>query len=455
VNKTKGARLSLLYTFLTAVKPRLQFLAAIVFAGLALALPPSATSLLQFEQQYVNRTLDETKIVALKNYQAAQYSPENALIFDVKSFWIPGDEVDKFSQPEFENKLPFKLSRLDKDGRVEHLMLIHPESETFFKDFLRGKSEGPIFKATATASSRTLMMWAVEYPDSPFFGKLSLNKEVAGVVRTIPKGEVSRSVGVSLILQNAKNQLPKEFAFFPEFFGLMPKGMERGGMLLRSFPEELYAGNKKIMPLFAVYTRPGSKGLSPIESMISKSGLSPKEFLSNFIISPFAKQWVDLAVNHGIVVEAHAQNVLIQIGKDGLPSGKFVYRDFGGFNIDLNYRRGKGLAMPAHLPVIESESKDYHQEFHRQALRQSIETYFEGGFLFGLGQEMERLGYSSLDYAELKDLLHKEIRKELKKMGASGFLFSRFENAFYQNLDAVVTEAKSNRPAGAVCNIVF
>lgn len=412
-------------------------------------LPVGATQLLKYEQKYVNRNLDTNKIIALKNYQAKEFSPEGGLIFDVESYWLDADKLYVFESEKSEVPHGLTLKRTFK-GKEQVLFMVHPESVDFYKDITKNALRGPVFKATATASSRTLMMWAVNNPNEVFFGKLSLNKEVAGVVRTIPKGEVARSVGMTQILESAERELPKNFKYLPEFFGVMPKGMDRGGMLLRSLPAEYQNGEKHLMPLFALYTKPKGTNKSPLQSMISRSHLSAADFVSQKILQPFAKQWVQLVVENGLAIEAHAQNVLVEIGKDGLITDTYVYRDFGGFNMDLSMRQSKNLAMPKNLPVIEGTNADYHQEFHNKAIVQSLYTYYEGGFLYGMAQELKRIGYKDLTYDKLTSILHQTIQTDFAKRGIKVNLRS-----FYPDLIRVIDSARQKVPVKLSCQFIF
>ncbi len=401
------------------------------------AIPPGATELLMYEQKYVNRTIDPGKILALKNYQAKKYSPEGGEIFEVKSYWLPADKNYIFRSEEQKDSLNSAYLTRYANGRNEVLFLVHPESEDFYKSLVKNTDRGPEFEATATASSRTLMMWPAAHPEIVFFGKLSLDKEIGGVVRTLPKGEIARSVGVTQILEAAVDELPKSFSYLPEYFGVMPHGMERGGMILRSVPAKVSSGETRVMPLFAIYTRPNATTKSPIEVMLQQTRLSAEEFVLTKVLRPFANQWVDLVVNHGIAIEAHAQNVLFEISPHGLPTGNFVYRDFGGFNIDLNFRRNHLLAMPKSLPIVVNEVTDYHQEHHEKAIRQSLETYFEGGFLYGLSEELMRQGHHRLTYPFLTAMLRNEIKTQLELKG-----FALKGHNFYVDLLSSVKNAR-------------
>jgi len=89
-------------------------------------------------------------------------------------------------------------------------------------------------------------------------------------------------------------------------------------------------------------------------------------------------------------MEPHGQNVLIGIGEDGLPNGKFLHRDFGGFNVDLGFRKEKGKPMPDSLPYARSMEADYYQDSHLTQLRGSLGTHFEGNFLWDLEHHLEK-----------------------------------------------------------------
>lgn len=446
-NLLRGSNVSIYLTRAT----KIVFALALVFlSSFADALPVGANALLTFEQKYVNRDLDSNKILALTNYQAKEFSPELAQTFEVRSYWVPTQSTFVFESRDDSKALGIELMRI-KGGISQVLFLVHPESEQFYREFVRGKEHGPVFEATATASSRTLMAWPKGDDTKVFFAKLSLDKKIGGVVRTIPKGEVARSVGTSLILDAARNDLPKNFLYLPEFFGVMPKGMERGGQLFRAMPKAVLSGRTRLMPMFAIYTRPDSKSKSPLEIMIERSGLSAQEVVTDLILQPFAKQWVELVVKQGIAIEAHAQNVLIEVDKNGLPTKTFAYRDFGGFNIDLAFRRLKGLPVPANLPIIESEKVDYHQEHHLKAVKQSLETYFEGGFLFGLGKELQRQGYKYLGYQELMKLFREQIKSEFR---ASGLEIKDYN--FFGDLERAVKAAREQVPVRVgQCSLIF
>ncbi len=432
-----------MYKQSTRVSKISLFIAANLFFCELFALPAGANRLRIYEQQYVNRTLDSSRIRALNNYQSQEFSPEEAEVFQIRSFWFDISKLHLFINGSQEGSALNSFSRVNSKGHSQVLMLVHPESEDFFQQHLNFAEAGPIFMATSTASSRTLLVWQEDDPEKVFFGKLSLAKEIGGVVRTIPRGEVARSLGVSKILERIRNDLPSNFDFLPEFLGLIPRDLERGGMILRAFPKQYLSGERHLMPMFALYTPSKKTGKSPLQRMIETSGKHPREILRERLFKPFIHQWLELVIDQGITMEAHAQNVLLEINSRNLPSGKFVHRDFGGFNIDLSFRREKNLPLPAGLPVIETENSDYHQEHHLKAIKQSLLTHFEGGFLYGLSKELKRLRYRSLDYDNLILEVRELLAEELKRRG--GLITKQIHHQnFYDDVVNAILKQRSD-----------
>ncbi|GIL17956.1 MAG: hypothetical protein BroJett040_17070 [Oligoflexia bacterium] len=412
--------------------------AVALFGSLSFAQPPvlpeGLRSLMSYEQQ-VNRNIDETRVQALTNNQNKKFAPESGKWFQVKSYWVEAETVFLFST---QTSLSQAFTS-DVGNKKYVLFLVHPESEDFYANFLRDQKPGPLFHALATSSSRTVLVSPEGRPDVFFFAKLSLNKEIGGVVRTIPKGEIARSVGTTNVLISSKSYIGRDFDFLLETVGVMPKGMERGGFLIREIPQDVISGRSQLLPMFSLFTRQESTGKSPFELMIQKTKREPLEFIRDEILRPFAKLWLDVTVKNGIAIEAHGQNFLMEIS-DGLPTGKFVFRDFGGFNLDLHYRGKKGFPS-LELPALTNLAEDYHQKFHATAIRQSLFNYFEAGVLYGLADEAERF-QSGISYKRLTF----EFRKILSQEAQSyGMIYSP-NDAMYMSLEDLVMSARRQMP---------
>lgn len=373
--------------------------------------PPNITQLRIYEQQYLNRINDPGKLRPLLNFQDPHYAPDFQNLFNVQSYWIPENLLNFFADPEGAEKLGFPTERM-VNGQRQILFLVHPESEIFFSKLTSKGEKGPEFRGTATASSRTLFLWPKGTPSKVFFAKLALNKNIGGVVRTMMNDEISRSIGVNKLLGAAKGELPSTFEFLPEVFGAIPKGWEKGGMILRLARPDL-----QLMPFFALYTVPQGRRKSPLQKMMEKTSLSKKQFVIQNILRPFVNQWLELAIFHGITVEAHSQNMLFVLDGKGQLTDRIAHRDFGGISVDLPYRRLRQLAMPAMLPTITSEREDYFYEYHRLILRRSLEIYFEGGFLYGLASDLVRQGHRHLHYQKLVSLFYEVIQERMSELG--------------------------------------
>ncbi len=372
-------------------------------------LPEALKAWIYAEQKLNVRNVDPEKVASLDNFQDKFFAPESGEIFEIKSYWVPEDTLYSFEGSGLNNELRTLFTET-REGKKWVRFIVHPESESFYETFLLENAKpAESFFATSTASSRTLLVWSNELEPKAFFAKLSLNKEIGSVVRTIPKGEVSRSLGTNNLLAASKNELPSTFSSMPEVFGIMPKGMERGGSIIRMIPDEVMTGKKKLLPLFSLYAKQAD-GKTLVEKLSQQSGMKTDAFIKEKVLVPFLEQWVDLIVNHGISMEPHAQNVLIELNEQDQLTGRFFHRDFGGFNVDLEYRSSLGKKMQ--MPTITSIEKDYHQASHGNSIQQSLDNYFLGGFVYNLDQNDNLRPRNSPSF---RDITMNELKRIFKE----------------------------------------
>ena len=331
---------------------------------------------------YESNLKKDIEIFQYENLQDEYYKPEHRNVFDVKSYWLDMKDLHYFYSETvlLNNFIDFKRKKV--------LFLIHPESSSFYQDKIDDSEPGPIFKGRSTSSSRTLLVYSKDDPSLIFFAKLSLDKFVSGVVRTIPKGEVTRSIGTTKILDflKMKEVLPKRFEYFREVVGIIPKDMERGGCIIREVHPELFR-SAEIMPCFSLYTKQkDTLNLCsfPLHILYKKyqKGETFEDFVSRSFISPFIKQYLELAIL-GISTESHGQNLIVKF--DG-ESFIFYYRDFGGFNIDLKYIKEKYDYPIDTLPCITNIHEDYFQDKHDESLQQCFNKYFYTGIIWEIFQ---------------------------------------------------------------------
>lgn len=376
---------------------RFLILAFLLFPN-AISWADSLSDWMLLEQTRINRTVDEARIIPpdIKN-QSQKYRPESQSWYPLKAVWVPAEELNvAIDQGEFDPKISNLFVRV-KEGKTEYRLLVHPESEKFYKTFLtKYPVDSSTFRATSTASSRTVLVQANGNKGPSFFAKLSLDVELGGVRRTVPQGEVARSVGTSMYLKELENRIGADrFTHMAEPFGISPKGWERGGMILRQVPESLQKGETKLVPLFSLYSV-DKNGRSLLQDLADKAKVTPEDFVKRHILNPFYNGWVRWNLEGGVAMEAHAQNVLLELDSKNNPTGRFVHRDLGGFSIDLRSPQAKNQPT---LPIFTDRKNDYHQAFVDKARRQSLYTYFDGGFLYNVDKELARIqpGYKSGD----------------------------------------------------------
>lgn len=374
----------------------------------------------------LNHGADPSRIfVGIREH--TDFSPQSASWFPMASYWLDIDQTHFYST---HSPLADRFFR-KINNRSQILFLVHPDSESFYSesflgDGLNAPEKGLDFYSLPTASTRTVLTSADNYHDK-FFAKVSLNKQIGGFKRTITGREAARSIGTTLILQSLN--LPENFHYFPEVLSVIPKDMERGAFIIREIPSELLNNNIHLMPLFSLYT-PQESGseVTPIQKMIQKTEMDPLGFVNKYILTPFAKLWLNLVIEHGIAIEAHGQNVLLALDKNGIPDMNFYFRDHGGFNIDLAYLKRKNINIPD-LPTFTTVDKDYFQKEHLRAIKSSLFNYFEGSFLHGLSKHLSDpygITYETLQHV-LKNALKVEARHygiNLNKLNNYGTLIS-------------------------------
>ncbi len=348
-------------------------------------IPPALGEWMHNEQQLLSREVDERRLMRLDNAQDRRFAPEEGRTFAIRSYWLDVDRTHFLTSAQLDPETR-RLFVRDVGGRTQVRLLVHPESERFYRDVTAHAERGDDFQATATASSRTLLVWQPGRERDAFFAKVSLDVEIGGVTRTIPQSEVARSIGTANVLAT-EHDLPQGFDILPEVIGMIPRGMPRGGMIIRQIPRDIRAGERRFVPLFSLYARPRDGSAPMLAQMIRRSGQTPTDFVRGRIVEPFARMWTELAVRRGITSEPHAQNVLLEVGADGLPNGNFLMRDFGGFDVDFEYRDALGIERPTELPHIGTFEHDYHLDENVDRFTK-LETFFVGGFLHNLDQNV-------------------------------------------------------------------
>jgi len=428
---------------------------ALLSLGLALSLtlsqPAWGTNLDQwmtYEQKHVDRGVDPLKIIqptieGLKQ----QYRPDSASWFNLPSVWIPESELNVV---QVANLIPPDLRSQFvrvRNGVTEFRLFVHPESQEFYQPLISKYPMVIEHQATATSSSRTLLVRSIADPSREYFVKVSLAVTLGGVKRTVLRSETARAVGTTAYLHSMRGELSPRFDLQDEPLGIVPKGWVDGGQLIRTIYPTVMNNEITPVPLFSLYAS-NPKGVL-LDSLARKAGVSRAEFTEKFINKPFAEGWADWAINGSVIMEPHAQNVLLELGHDGKPNGKLLLRDLGGFNIDL-----KSPLFPkkrlSDLQFIESVKSDYWQDRVKDLHNYSLKTYYEGGFLYNVENYLSKTESDYIHGSVSQNFWSEAARAVRQVSGYDGFTEAQLKDETYEVLQKA-REFKATRLSAAAC----
>jgi hypothetical protein len=101
-----------------------------------------------------------------------------------------------------------------------------------------------------------------------------------------------------------------------------------------------------MIPYFALYAGDLKHGGHPplLVQMIERLHVEPESFVVDEIMIPVVECWAKVVRERGILLECHAQNILLEIDRDFHPR-RVVHRDFDVW-VDADVRRQAGLDVP-------------------------------------------------------------------------------------------------------------
>jgi hypothetical protein len=106
-----------------------------------------------------------------------------------------------------------------------------------------------------------------------------------------------------------------------------------------------FRGGRFLAPYFALYggdlRHPEDRPL--LVQMIERLGAEPQSFVIDEIMIPVLECWAKVVRERGILLESHAQNLLLEIDPDFRPS-RVVHRDFDVW-VDAEARKQAGLEV--------------------------------------------------------------------------------------------------------------
>lgn len=277
------------------------------------------------------------------------YMPSNQKKFPLPYFIVPASEdkiIFKSNEEDFFNENLF----LEYKSRKCYRFFVHPTTKKLFLDWINKKydfvdEDKSEYIALTLSSFRSLSVTNVKTKEM-FIIKLSLLNNVANGARHIDwNSAVGQYEASQMTVHSAKNL--ENLRFFEDIgaFGLTgeralylserfdvrigSRKIQTFGNVIRKLPSDFFIETTdRTVCSLASYTSLLRQEGSYISLSYKNSGLSPLDFLDSKIFSPIFELLVNLMKNQGIVLEPHCQNMIIELGKTLLPTGKLYYRDF-------------------------------------------------------------------------------------------------------------------------------
>jgi hypothetical protein len=314
-----------------------------------------------FMERYVDEATKTYSPFAGLSEVAPDYRPRSDRpSFELVTVYAPREKVSVFQAD------PAK-------GITEHylrsenvLFAIHPEtwasSGIDHLDELHALPRGEPIQVAPTASTRTVFTTAGDTQDVPaHFLKLHYPRRISRFNRRLRKKNIHNSIEGSRDLAEVRFD---RFGYLPDVLGFTYGGGDNPwGFLVREATPRPFQGQRFLIPYFALYAgdlkHPGHPPL--LVQMIERLGVEPESFVIDEIMIPVIQCWTKVVRERGILLESHAQNVLLEVDQNFRPC-RVVHRDWDVW-IDAEARRQLGLDVPFIGSCIGSDTP-YPKEQH-------------------------------------------------------------------------------------------
>ena len=246
------------------------------------------------------------------------YQTETLLFVDLE----PGDVGVVFADPESAQAL--NLLRTP-EGKIR--FFIHPKATALFQNIiLKGKVK--TIKAIPTTSPRTFFV-------DNFLVKVSLSEKINGAIRTVYPLQMQRATIINQLLgKTAVRYLKEPLGIYDKTAG------SPFGFLIREIPERFISGTNTLVPLLSYVAS------HPDGSLLQNNANALNTSQQNLIIDKILPALLNAfysAARHGIAIEAHQQNTLLELDKFGNFTGEIYFRDLDGCRVDFNLRKKLGF----------------------------------------------------------------------------------------------------------------
>jgi hypothetical protein len=313
---------------------------------------------LLYMERYVDEGTRTYSPFAAKSEAAPEYQPRSGRpSFELITVFAPQSQVSIFLADPQRNLLEFYVP----SGQVR--FLIHPEtwasSGIDNLDELHALRRGEPLQVAPTASTRTVLTTGTPANVPHHFVKLHYPRRISRFNRRLRRKNIRNSIDATRDLAHV---MFDKFAYLPDSLGFIyGDGAAAWGFLAREGTPRPIKEARFLIPYFALYggdlRHPEDRPL--LVQMIERLGAEPQSFVISEIMIPVLDCWAKVVRERGILLESHAQNLLLEIDSDFRPR-RVVHRDFDVW-VDAEVRSRAGLEV---MGAIIGADTTYPREQH-------------------------------------------------------------------------------------------
>lgn len=269
--------------------------------------------------------------------------PERRQVWRQEVTWLPPERTRVYG--------PLAQSLKDAFGhpvRSGHVpLLLHPQIPPVHRRLARAHGVQPVGDvwSTPTSSYRTVLSW--RRGRAPVMLKLSIGATISRIWRALRENQVSRAVLMTAVFDTLPRRHLDELGFdwFSEPAGMV-ETQSRHGWLLRRFPKRTgVAKGTRLAPMFSLISATPTQAPWLVE-LIRRSGQRAENFVLEKLVEPFVQTAAYLMFAQGIQIEVHAQNLMVELGRDGELTGRVALRDLSDQSCSIPLRVARGRPLP-------------------------------------------------------------------------------------------------------------
>lgn len=285
---------------------------------------------------YLERYVDQKHYSPFSEYSevSCQFQPERGKeSFDLPILQLAKEDVHVELAAPHADLLDFYINAETVRFPVHPDLYYSLRHRSPFLSHYRRLYEPELLTVKPTASTRTLL---ADYP-YPHYIKVHLPMRISRFNRRL------RDVGIRNSMAISRDLLEMDFPFFfgilPERIGMWHRQSKWGFIIRDAKPWPHFRGNSIMIPYFSLYSNDihNSQHEPLLIQLIRYTHADPEEYLVEKILRPLIESWCFVALNRGILLWPHGQNILLELNRHLEPI-RVIHRDFVGLDVDLDIR---------------------------------------------------------------------------------------------------------------------